>query len=200
MSAEDRIRDHEYDGIQEYDNPVPAWWNWIFIGSAVFSIAYFVYFHLGSGEGVIAAYEREVAAIEAARPKPDPASLAAGPGQTEEKLAALMSDAAAVEKGKAKYMVVCFACHGAEGGGLVGPNLTDDHWIHGQGTLLDIHKVVREGVIEKGMAAWEKQMPPEELDAVVAFVGTLRNTNKPGKPPEGNQVGGEAPKADAPPE
>lgn len=195
MSAQDRIREHEYDGIQEYDNPVPAWWNWIFIGTAVFSLAYFVYFHVGSGEGVIASFEREVAAIEAAKPKPDPASPAADGGRTEASLAALMSDAAAVEKGKAKYMLVCFACHGAEGGGLVGPNLTDDHWIHGRGTLLDIHKVVREGVVEKGMAAWEKQMPPEELDAVVAFVGTLRNTNKPGKPPEGNKVGAPAPEA-----
>ncbi len=182
----DQIFDHEYDGIREFDNPVPAWWNWIFWGSIVFSLVYFLHYHvLGTGIGVFAAYEAD---MEVHKKLAEERALAVLKNLTEDKLVAIMDDPAQVEAGRAKYGAVCVACHAEQGQGLVGPNLTDDYWIHADGSLMSIRKIVATGVAEKGMPAWEKLMSAEELHQVVAFVGTLRGTNVEGKAPEGKKV------------
>lgn len=182
-SDEDLLMDHEYDGIQEFDNPLPRWWVWIFWGSFAWAAVYFVVYHVTmSAPGVLASYDAEVKAAGASAPK----ALA----QTEDSLGKAMSDAAVVAAGKSVYTNRCVACHADKGQGLVGPNLTDKHWIHGQGKLLDIHKVVAEGVLPKGMPAWEKQLTPRELTEVVAYVGTLRGKMEAGKAPEGKEVTG----------
>lgn len=170
---------HEYDGIREYDNPTPMWWHLVFWASIVFAAIYFFAYQLSNmAPGVLASYEAELAEAGATQ-------VASGPAATEESLAALVADAGAVGAGQQKFMTVCAACHGQKGEGLVGPNLTDNAWIHGDGSLLAIHKVVDEGVLAKGMPAWGKQLKPVELNQVVAFIGTLRNTNVPGKAAEG---------------
>lgn len=189
--VEDRLKDHEYDGITEYDNPTPGWWNLLFIASFVFSVLYFVHYQLGHGASVADEYTADVE--EAKAIAAERALASASKEVTEETLGALASSPDQVAKGKAKFLVVCAACHGQRGEGLVGPNLTDGQWLHGDGSLMAIRKVVREGVIAKGMAAWESQMPPEELLQVVAYVGTLRGTNVPGKPPEGEKTGPQTP-------
>lgn len=194
----DELLDHEYDGIREYDNPVPAWWNWIFFGSFVFSVGYFFHYHIGHGESLHQAYAAKEAEVLKVREKE---ALAAGK-VTEDTLEKVLADASSVEAGHEKYQAFCAACHGKKGEGLIGPNLTDAFWIHGKGRLVDIREVVATGVAAKGMPAWEKQMSPEELMRVVAFVGSIRGKNEKGKAPQGTEIGkgGEADTKAAPAE
>lgn len=183
---EEKLTDHAYDGILEYDNPMPSWWKNLFWGSIFFSIAYTGYYHLGDGKLAHAEYAAEMAEWEAQQ-KALAAKNAPRP-VTEAELGGMMADAAAIGAGHAKFTAVCSPCHGERGEGKIGPNLTDGRWIHGDGSLTAIHKVVTEGVLAKGMPPWERAMKPEELRQVVAFVGSIRNTNVPGKAPEGNEL------------
>jgi cytochrome c oxidase cbb3-type subunit 3 len=178
------ITDHEYDGIKEYDNPLPRWWVNVFWATFVFSIGYIFHYHLSPrGETVSQHYAHEMAEAREAEAK-----RAVGSKVSEEALAKLMANKELMQDAKALFSQRCAACHADRGQGLIGPNLTDDHWIHGHGTLMDIYNVVNDGVQAKGMPAWGRQLTPIELGKVVAFVGTIRNTNVPGKPPEGTQL------------
>lgn len=180
----DQLLDHEYDGIREYDNPLPRWWKTIFWGSFVFSIGYFFHYHLsGNGQSVAAAYEAEMREAREAEAKANLAQPV-----SEESLGKLMADPALMTDAKALFTQKCAACHGDKAQGLIGPNLTDNAWIHGQGTLTDIFGVVNEGVLAKGMPAWGRQLSPIEVRKLVAFVGTQRGKAVPGKAPEGNVV------------
>lgn len=177
-----RILDHEYDGIQEYDNPMPRWWVNMFWATIVFSIIYAINIGpVGSGDGWIANYESDMAAFREQFPEGLPAADA-------EQLAALANDPAALSSGQAVYTQLCAACHGAAGEGTIGPNLTDDYWVHGA-SLSEILHTVSVGVPAKGMPAWEKLVKPDELNAVSVYVASLRGTNPPNpKAPEGNLV------------
>ena len=178
----DRLLDHEYDGIQEYDNPMPRWWVYIFWGTIAFSVVYAMNVGgIGVGPGRIARYEAEMAEFRARHPQQ-------GPAASETELAALVHDASALAAGRATYEANCAACHGAAGGGLIGPNLTDDYWLHG-GALPEILRSVADGVPAKGMPAWSKLLKPEQVSAVVAYVATMHGTNPPdAKPPQGELV------------
>jgi cytochrome c oxidase cbb3-type subunit 3 len=174
-----KLLEHSYDGIQEYDNPLPRWWVIIFWATIVFSVLYVVNVPLfGRGPGRIAEYDADIAAWKAAHPAP---SVESSP----EELAALAKDPGAIALGKQVFTSNCASCHRPDAGGLIGPNLTDDAWIHG-GTPLDIHKTVREGVMAKGMPAWEKLLKPDQIDGVVVYVTSLHGSNPPNpKAPEG---------------
>jgi len=184
QAEHDQLLDHEYDGIREYDNPLPLWWKAIFWGSFVFSIGYFFHYHLsGNGQSVAAAYEaemREAREVEAKANLAQPVS--------EESLGKLMADAGLMTDAKALFGQKCAACHGDKAQGLIGPNLTDNAWIHGTGTLKDIFGVINEGVLAKGMPAWGRQLSPIEVRKLAAFIGTQRGKAIPGKPPEGTVV------------
>ncbi|HVY28942.1 MAG TPA: cbb3-type cytochrome c oxidase N-terminal domain-containing protein [Polyangiaceae bacterium] len=180
----DQLLDHEYDGIREYDNPLPLWWKAIFWGSFVFSIGYFFHYHLsGNGQSVAAAYEAEMREAREAEAKANLAQPV-----SEESLGKLMADASLMSDAKALFGQKCAACHGDKAQGLIGPNLTDNAWIHGAGTLKDIFGVINEGVLAKGMPAWGRQLSPIEVRKLAAFVGTQRGKAVPGKPPEGAVV------------
>jgi len=181
----DELLDHEYDGIREFDNPIPGWWHWIFWASIAFAGGYFSYFHLMGGPGVLASYEQEMERFEAIQEQRQAEALAS---ISEEKLQAAMHDTELVALGKTTYDAKCAACHADKGQGLVGPNLTDAFWLHSDGSLMSIRAIIATGVPEKGMPAWEKLLTPEELVAVVGFVGTLVGTNVEGKEPEGEAV------------
>ena len=182
----DELLDHNYDGIREFDNPIPAWWNWIFIGSIVFSLVYFVHYHVtDTGPSIVAAYEADMEQFRAVQKE---RAMALAAELSEEKLAVAMNEAGTVESGRTKFGQVCAACHGLQGEGLIGPNLTDDHWLHADGSLMSIRSVVAKGVVEKGMPPWEKSLSPEEINQVVAFLGTIRNTHVEGKAPEGKEI------------
>ena len=173
---------HDYDGIREYDNRLPNWWLWTLIVSIVFGYGYWMYFHtFGTGMSSKEAYLAEMAEAEAAAA----ARLASRGALTDEALVAFALDAAKVDGGKAVFAQYCVACHGPEAGGLIGPNLTDNHWINGGGKPTAILQVVNAGVAAKGMPAWGPLLGPDTVEQVGAFVMTLKGKNVPGKAAEG---------------
>jgi cytochrome c oxidase cbb3-type subunit III len=178
----DRLLPHAQDGIQEYDNPLPGWWVWIFWATILFSIGYWVYYELGPGPSVVAQYEAEMKAAATRQP----ASVAGA--FTDASLAALEKDASAMAKAKGMFATRCSPCHGDRGQGIVGPNLTDEYWLHG-GRLSEIYHTISEGVPEKGMIPWKDQLSPADIASLAAFIGTLRDSHPPNpKPHEGVKV------------
>ncbi len=178
--------DEEYDGIIELDNPQPTWFRLIVFGCIVFAAGYWYWYHLGGpGEPYLKTYDRDWGAYRAKRAAIE---LAEGAAVSEESLALLASDAAAMEKAHAVFVQNCASCHGDNGRGIVGPNLTDDFQLHGT-TRSDLYNTVRNGVPDKGMISWLPMLPPADLTAVAAYVSTLRHSNVAGgKPPQGAKV------------
>jgi cytochrome c oxidase cbb3-type subunit 3 len=175
------LLEHEYDGIREYDNPLPGWWVWMFWGSFFFSIGYIVHYHLtGNGKSVAATYENDVRLAREERAKE---SLKEAP--TEAVLGRLMADKDLMSDAKVTFAERCAVCHAAAGQGMIGPNLTDDSCIHGDGSLMATYEVVSNGVPQKGMPAWALQLRPIEIRKLVAYVGSLRGANVQGKAAEG---------------
>lgn len=169
---------HEVDGIEEYDNQLPRWWLYTLFGAIAFAAVYwFVYHSAGFGAHPAERYQAELQ------------QRAKSTGTVSaELLNALASDPAIVEQGRQVFAQTCVACHRADGGGSVGPNLTDGYWLHG-GTPEQIWKTIANGVPEKGMPAWQPQLGGERVQAVTVFVMSLRDTNVPGgKPPQGEPV------------
>lgn len=175
----DELRDHKFDGIQEFDNHLPNWWLWTFYGACIFALFYWLYYHgLGWGDSSYESYRKEMEAAAAAKVVVD---------VTEDSLAALSQDADAVKAGRQVYEINCVACHGPSAGGVVslGPNLTDNFWLHG-GAGLDIHRTITNGVPGTAMVSWNLQLGPTRIQQVAAYVLSIRNTNVAGgKPPEG---------------
>lgn len=183
---EDKVL-HELDGIREYDNPMPGWLMAIWWGSLVFSAAYLIFYALSFGEGTMEAeYRGETQAASAqiqayfdANPlvPPSPADLLAG-----------AANPAVLDLGAARFTRSCAPCHGEGGGGLIGPNLTDDRWLHG-GTVEQVFQSVAKGWPAKGMPPWGRAMKPDELAAVVSYVRSLQGTTPPNpKAAEGDSV------------
>ncbi|MEO8450325.1 MAG: cbb3-type cytochrome c oxidase N-terminal domain-containing protein [Gemmatimonadota bacterium] len=181
QSEKDRLLDHEYDGILEYDNPMPRWWLATLWGSVLFSIIYVINVAgIGIGKGRIADYEADMKVAAALAAKNDPMA-----GLTSEALVAAAADPVKRKLGQVTFSTMCSSCHLADGGGLIGPNLTDAYWLHGAKPL-QIMKTVVEGVPAKGMPAWGKILKPDQLTAVAAYVTTLRGTKpKTPKAPQG---------------
>ncbi|MGD9903922.1 MAG: c-type cytochrome [Vicinamibacterales bacterium] len=186
---EDKVL-HELDGIKEYDNPMPGWLMAIWWGSLVFSAAYLMYYALSFGEGTMDAEYRqqtaaavgEVQAYFDANPlvPPTPAELLGG-----------AANPAVVGLGASRFARSCAACHGELAQGLIGPNLTDDRWIHG-GSVEQIFQSVAKGWPAKGMPPWGRAVPPEELAALVSYVRSLQGSNPPNpRAPEGDPFAAE---------
>lgn len=182
MADKNELRGHEYDGIQEYDNDLPRWWVNIFWLTTIFGIVYLVWTH-GFKEEQHAQLARELSELEAQRAA---VSAASGAGQIgDEQLLSMSKDAAVLAKGAEIFMTKCLACHGPQGQGLIGPNLTDNFWIHG-GRPTDLLRTVTEGVPAKGMISWKTMMSGDEMNTVVAYVLSLKGSNPPNpKAPEG---------------
>ncbi|MCE2942666.1 MAG: cbb3-type cytochrome c oxidase N-terminal domain-containing protein [Gemmatimonadota bacterium] len=178
---QDELLDHNYDGIQEYDNPLPRWWVYLFWATIVLVPVYYVMpGTIGAGGTKERLYALEMEAYRRAHPEPATPS-----GPDDDGLLAMAKDHERLEEGKETFVANCAACHGPAGGGVIGPNLTDDAWLHG-GQPTDIHRTIAEGVIAKGMPPWAKTLKPEQLNDVVAYVLSLRGTNPPNaKAPEG---------------
>ncbi|MEZ4825214.1 MAG: cbb3-type cytochrome c oxidase N-terminal domain-containing protein [Bacteroidia bacterium] len=186
---------HNYDGIRELDNNLPPWWKYGFYLTIVFAIVYMIYYHM-SGNGWSSQKEYESELAEAAVLKEQYLQKVAS--LVNESNVVALSDASSVESGKKIYMTNCVACHGAQGQGGVGPNLTDNYWIHGGG-ITNIFKTVKYGVPEKGMIPWQDQLKPKEIQEVSSFILTLEGTNPPdGKAPQGDIYTPEAPAAEQP--
>lgn len=174
---------HEYDGILEHDNNLPNWWLVVLFGTMVFSVGYWMHYQvIKSGPSIAAAFDQDMAADRAAAAE---RARQAG-AMTPEVLTTLSKDPSTVADGRAVYTQNCVACHGPGGGGVIGPNLTDNAWIHG-GAADKIFRTVLEGIPAKGMPAWGAQLGPQRVANVVAFLLTIKNTNVAGKPPQGNR-------------
>ncbi|SHJ43724.1 cytochrome c oxidase cbb3-type subunit 3 [Reichenbachiella agariperforans] len=165
--------DHDYDGIKELDNHLPPWWKWLFYITIVFAIAYMVNYHvlkltpLQDEE-----YAQQVAKAEAAKSS----SQGSEEQAIDESNISFSDDAALLTKGKTIYERNCVACHKAGGEGGIGPNLTDDYWLHG-GSAQDTYHTISNGVVEKGMIAWKEVLSPANMNAVNSYIYTLRGTN-----------------------
>jgi cytochrome c oxidase cbb3-type subunit 3 len=178
MAMSDKsIVHHVYDGIEEHDNVLPNWWLGILWTTIVFAFGYWFYFHVvEAAPGQLGEYQLE--ASEAARKASDNKPL------SDETLLAMVKDDSATASGKQLFQQNCASCHGAEGQGLIGPNLTDNAWLHG-GKPVDIHKTIAEGAVAKGMPAWERTLGQARVRALTAYVLTLKGRNLTGKPPQG---------------
>lgn len=166
------MADHSYDGISELDNFMPPWLQYVFVGTVAFALVYFVnYSVLGNGPTGVEEYEEELR-MEALASEVRKANLVAG---IDENSVIFDESAVALAAGKSIYETNCVACHAADGGGGVGPNLVDDYWLHGS-TIKDLFGVVKYGVVEKGMIPWEDQLSPEQIQQVSSFVLSLKGT------------------------
>jgi cytochrome c oxidase cbb3-type subunit 3 len=180
-----RLMDHAYDGIREYDNPLPGWWRAIFWASIVFAAGYWVWFHVVDwGRTPDAKYRTELAMYADQRELREAAEAR---DVNEEALTRNALDHKLVERGKQLFATRCVSCHADDGRGLIGPNLTDRYQLHGT-TRMDLFKTVRAGVPGTAMLAWGEQMPAADVVAVASFVVTLRGKNIPGKEPQGQPV------------
>ncbi len=177
------LLDHNYDGIEEFDHPLPKWWLVTFYGTIIFAALYTGYYHFGSGPLQDAELGNDMAAIQKLAPP------AASIDDLAAKAIALMNDSATKDAGKLAYMGKCAACHGTLGEGGIGPNLTDKFWINGDGQAAAVTKVILEGVPEKGMPTWGAVIPAEETAQLTVFIASLQGTNPPkAKAPEGTEV------------
>lgn len=172
---------HDYDGIQEYDNPLPGWWKALFIATILFSAIYYA-FLTGGPFTVAAEYDRENAVLQELA-----ASANLLEGISNDSLSALAQDAAAMEAAKTKFVAVCASCHGEVGEGKIGPNLADNKWIHCE-EKTDIYLTIYRGVPEKGMIEWGKTLKPEEIQRLAAYVIKLQGTEPANpRPAEGDK-------------
>jgi cytochrome c oxidase cbb3-type subunit 3 len=183
---EDRLLEHKYDDIQEYDNPLPGWWTLIFLVTVIWAVLYFFNFipGLGTGKGRVANYEKEMNAAAEKYGTPQQQAARASGSIDVSLMLAYMKDPARLAAGKAIFVDPsrCSSCHMADGGGLVGPNLTDDYWIHGAQPK-DILATITNGVPDKGMLTWGPILGPEKCAEVAAYVTTLHGMH-PAKPRE----------------
>ncbi len=187
---------HVYDGIEEQDNQLPNWWLFTLYGACLFALGYWIYFQAyGTGLSPLQAYQREKAATRRA----EAAQLMALGELDDAKLLEMSKNPAIVKQGAEVFATTCFACHLKNGGGQIGPNLTDEFWLHG-GQPTQILDTVRSGVPDKGMLAWGPQLGEEKVRAVTAYVLTLAGTNVPGgKAPQGEKMAGATTSASAKP-
>lgn len=182
----DVIRPFEVDGIKEYDNPMPSWWVILFYACILFSVVYLIFIH---GFGL---YRLEDALVED-RKKYAVFNQAGGAAKTDEQLGSLVeqikaaqNDPVMKEEGQKLFDTTCAPCHGPQGQGIVGPNLTDKFWVHG-GKPEQIFATVSSGVPEKGMPAWGPVLGPKKVLQITTFILTMKNTNVSGKAPEGSE-------------
>ena len=160
------IEGHDYDGIQEYDNPMPGWWIWIFIATVVWSIFYIA----AIGVGWVDGYEGRLAKEQRALNEVRMAAAISTPTMDEETLAAAMNNPDLIELGQNTYARSCAACHAADGSGGIGPALNNDVWVHG-GEPLQVYTIIREGVPAQGMPA-HGHFTDDQVAGLVAFIKT----------------------------
>lgn len=217
VEREDELLDHDFDGIKELNNSMPRWWVYIFYISVIFSVAYFVYYHiLGIGYLQEDEYRRQLdpnfvraapadsrllgllpeyrsplyrpggditpRMIELAKPKHGALVMTR---ENDTMTYAAVTDAALLADGEQTFKTTCATCHGKLGEGLVGPNLTDDYWLHG-GTISDIVRSIKYGYPAKGMPTWIGTLKQNQVIDVASYVRTLRGTNPSNaRPPQG---------------
>ena len=167
--------DHDYDGIRELDNKLPPWWLYLFYFTILFAVVYlYIYQFSDIGQDQ---QEEYAAQMEIARQQRLDYLFKMANSVNENNVVMLTGEADLAE-GQELFIRNCAACHGAEGQGGVGPNMTDDYYIHG-GTINDIFSTIKYGVPEKGMISWQSQINPSAMQKVASFIMTLPATDPP---------------------
>ena len=181
------LLDHEYDGIRELDNKLPRWWVWLFWGCNIFAVFYLGYYHVFA-KGSLAT-QGQMAAEYAAEMKIGDALKQIAVSRFESEMATKepSKDQAIIEAGHQTFLKLCAPCHRPDGGGLVGPNLCDDYWIHGS-NFVDNLKTIWNGVPAKGMVTWKGVLKPADIYAVASYIYTLRGTHPANPKPPENQA------------
>ncbi|MGH7972109.1 MAG: cbb3-type cytochrome c oxidase N-terminal domain-containing protein, partial [Limisphaerales bacterium] len=162
------LLDHEYDGIRELDNKLPRWWVWLFNLSIIFAVCYMVFYHvLGRGKLMAAQYADEMRVGNEIKSK--------ATKEFEGRMGSLQpsTDPVVIAEGKETFAKLCAPCHRPDAGGLVGPNLCDDYWIHGS-NFVDNLRTIWNGVPSKGMVTWKTTLKPSTVYAAASYIYTLR--------------------------
>ncbi|MDP4215636.1 MAG: cbb3-type cytochrome c oxidase N-terminal domain-containing protein [Bacteroidota bacterium] len=173
---------HDYDGIRELDNKLPPWWKYGFYATMVFAAIYLWRYHV-SHTAPLQDEEYTIAVSEAAIQKE--AYLKKSANSVDETTVKLLTAPSDLGAGKSIFETTCFACHGKNGEGGVGPNLTDAYWLHG-GSINDVFKTIKYGWPEKGMKSWKDDFSPSQIAQIASYVKSLTGSNPPNpKPPQG---------------
>ncbi|WP_298484410.1 cbb3-type cytochrome c oxidase N-terminal domain-containing protein [uncultured Maribacter sp.] len=178
------VLDHNYDGIRELDNTLPPWWVYMFYGTIIFAVVYLLRFHVFNDYDQDLEYEQEVAAAQIAIEEYKKTAKDLVDASTVE----LLTEASDIKAGQAIFTANCVACHMADGGGGIGPNLTDKNWILGGG-IKNVFNTISEGGRDgKGMVAWKQNLKPAEIAQVASYVLVEINGKEPANPkaPEGD--------------
>jgi cytochrome c oxidase cbb3-type subunit 3 len=178
------LLEHDYDGIKELDNNLPPWWVYLFYGCILFALVYLVRFEIMGGDNQEMELKKEMAQAQIDIEE----YKKTAPDLMDEKTVTLLTDKANLAAGKEIFTTNCVACHRADAGGQIGPNLTDDHWILGGGIKNVFHTITNGGRDGKGMIAWSKSgLKPKQIQLVSSYVLSLQGSNPVNpKAPEGD--------------
>ncbi len=167
------MTDHEYDGIRELDNNLPPWWKYGFYFTILFGFVYIYNYHIAHSSPLqLQEYTSELAEADSLKKE----QLKNAAASIDETNVIALLDASSLSSAKSIFIGNCANCHGQNGEGGVGPNMTDDYWIHGGG-IQNIFKTIKYGVPAKGMIAWQAQLKPEAIQKVASYILTLQGTN-----------------------
>ncbi len=178
----DELLDHEYDGIREYDNPLPGWWVKLFWLTILFCVPYVLWYHIGIGPSLHDKYEAELASYARqvmetyGNLQPDAVTIAR-----------FMDDDLAMTGMAGLFRSRCAQCHLSDGSGSVGSNLTDGHWVHVR-SLPDLFEVIADGVPARGMPPWRDSLSQTQMVLLAAYVARMGRDPKPGRAPEGERI------------
>jgi cytochrome c oxidase cbb3-type subunit 3 len=169
------LLEHDYDGIKELDNNLPPWWVYLFYACILFGVVYMVRYEVLGADNQEMELKKEVtqAKIDIAE------YMKTAPDLMDEKTVTLLTDPADLAAGKEIFTANCAACHRADGGGQIGPNLTDEKWILGGGIKNVFHTLVNGGRDGKGMISWKGTLKPKEMQKVASYILSLKGTNPP---------------------
>lgn len=187
---EAKLLDHDYDGIKELDNPLPSWWVAIFVITTAFAIIYFFYYQFG-GPTLMDEHKQSVEAnnkLKQSAVASDSSNSGGGDQFNVEKFNAILASPDKLKMGLDVFEKNCVSCHKSQGQGDIGPNLTDEYWINGDGSPEKIYKIVTNGVLENGMPAWKDVLSSEDIYLVTAYIKSIKGVKLEGaKAPQGNK-------------
>lgn len=172
-SESELLLSHDYDGIKELDNNLPPWWVYLFYACILFSAVYLVRFEIMGGDNQEMELQKELA-----QAKIDVEEyMKTAPDLMDEKTVTLLTESADLAAGKEIFTTNCAACHRADGGGQIGPNLTDENWILGGGIKNVFHTITNGGRDGKGMIAWKGTLKPKEIQKIASYILSLKGSN-----------------------